>query len=119
MRSLEGDEIRRSDALYYQLRLKHSDLAVLLASIKRNVRDLDTRAGSRVGGESSPVTLIDRWSGSSLSADKYYRDIREQLEARLLLLIEMGDFQDIDSDPDRINLNELERRVKEHLESSD
>jgi hypothetical protein len=119
MRSLEDDEIRRSDALYYQLRLKYSDLAVLLASIKRNVRDLDTRTGSRVGSESSPVTIIDRRSGSYLSGDEYFRDIREQLEAGVLLLIEMGDFQDIDSDPNRINLHELERRVKEHLESSD
>ena len=110
------DEVRRSDEEYIALRLEYCDLAVLLASIKRNMKELTERTGTRVGGGSSPVTVIQNRQGTVRSGSSYYGDIRDRLEARVLLLIELGDFRDMDADPDMININDLEIRVRERIE---
>lgn len=115
-RGLSEEEVAKSDREYQAMRAQYSDLAVLMASIKRNYSELETRTGSRVRGEASPVTVIENRLGRSRSGDAYYGNIREQLEARLKMVIELGDFQDIVPDIDRVNLNELERRVKARLE---
>jgi hypothetical protein len=108
----------QSRDLYRELRLKYSDLAVLLSSIKRNVKDLQGRTGSRVRSQSSPVTVIEsRSSRFSSTGSDYYGNIREELEARVGLLKEIGDFQDIEADADRINIHDLERRVVELIET--
>jgi hypothetical protein len=108
----------QSRDLYRELRLKYSDLAVLLSSIKRNVKDLQGRTGSRVRSQSSPVTVIEsRTSRFSSTGSDYYGNIREELEARVGLLKEIGDFQDIEADADRINIHDLERRVVELIET--
>jgi len=113
---MSEDEVRRSDEEYIALRLEYCDLAVLLSSIKRNMKELTERTGSRVRGESSPVTVIQNRQGTVRSGSSYYGDIRDRLEARVLLLIELGDFRDMDADPDLINIHDLEIRVRERIE---
>jgi len=100
---------------YEDLRLRYSDLAVLLSSIKRNVRELRNQTGTRVGGQTSPVTVIQNRSSGFSSSTDYYANIRDELKARVRLLKELGDFQDLDLDVDRINIRELERRVNEQI----
>jgi hypothetical protein len=107
----------QSRDLYRELRLKYSDLAVLLSSIKRNVKDLQGRTGSRVRSQSSPVTVIESRASRFSTGSDYYGNIREELEARVGLLKEIGDFQDIEADADRINIYDLERRVVELIET--
>jgi len=101
---------------YRQLRVKYSDLAVLLSSIKRNVRELEDRTGSRVRSQSSPVTVIQSRSSRFSSGSDYYVNVRKELEARVMLLKEIGDFQDLEADADRINIHDLERRVQQLIE---
>lgn len=107
----------QSRELYRELRLKYSDLAVLLSSIKRNVKDLQGRTGSRVRSQSSPVTVIESRTSRFTTGSDYYGNIREELEARVGLLKEIGDFQDIETDADRINIHDLERRVVQLIEA--
>ena len=114
---LDQDDADLSRVLYRELHLRYCDLAVLLSSIKRNLKELQGRTGSRLGGESSPVMVIESRSRRSGSGSDYYGDIQEELEARVVLLREIGEFEDLDADPDRINLRDLERRVLQHIEA--
>ena len=93
------DDADLSRVQYRELRLRYCDLAVLLSSIKRNMKELQGRTGSHLGDQSSPVTVIE-----------------EELETRMLLLKEIGGFADLDTDPHRINLHDLERRVLQQIE---
>ena len=113
---IDEDDAAEARAQYRELRLKYSDLAVLLSSIKRNVKELEGRTGSRVRGQSSPVTVIESRSSSFSSGTDYYGNIREELEARVMLLKEIGDFQDLEVDADGINVHDLERRVLQLIE---
>ncbi len=114
---IDEDDAAEARAQYRELRLKYSDLAVLLSSIKRNVKELEGRTGSRVRSQSSPVTVIESRSSRFSSGTDYYGNIREELEARVMLLKEIGDFQDLDTDVDRINVHDLERRVLQLIEA--
>jgi len=119
LRKMNDDEIRRSDAEYMQLRMDYCDLAVLLASVKRNLKEVDVRTGSRVKGESNAMMIIEPRNGRISGGSSYYGSRNAQLEERLKLLQEIGNFEDMDTDPKQVNLRELERRVKEHIASLD
>ena len=118
-RNMNDDEIRRSDAEYVQLRMEYCDLAVLLASVKRNLKEAEAKTGSRIQGESNAMTIIDTSSGRMRSGSEYYGSLNDQLEDRLKLMHEIGKFEDMDTDPEQVNQRELERRVKEHIASFD
>ena len=114
---MDQDDAELSREMYRELRLRYCDLAVLLSSIKRNMKDLQGRTGSRVGGQSSPVMVIESGTSRFSSGSDYYANIEEELEARVRLLKEIGEFEDLDTDPNRINIHDLERRVLQHIEA--
>jgi len=118
-RELTAEQIYAADRMHKQLRLRYSDLSVLLSSIKRDFDELKERTGSRLSSGSSPVTVLETRFGRSRSGAEYYGDIRERLEERLLLLEEVGDFQDFETEPDKVNVHELERRILERLRFSE
>ncbi len=114
---MDQDDANLSRVLYRELRLRYCDLAVLLSSIKRNMKELQGKTGSRVGGQSSPVTVIENRASRFSSGSDYYGNIEEELEARMRLLKEIGDFTDLDTDVNLINMHDLERRVQQHIEA--
>ena len=118
MHVMDEKDAEESVALFKQLRLKYCDLAVVLASIKRNVRELQSRTGSRIGSQSSPVVVFKPGSSNYSAGSVYYGAIRDELEARLVLLKEIGDFQDFETNPNRINIHEIERRVLARIEAN-
>jgi hypothetical protein len=99
--------------------MEYCDLAVLLASVKRNLKEVEAKTGSRIQGESNAMTIIETSSGRMRSGSEYYGSLNAQLEDRLKLMQEIGNFEDMDTDPEQVNLRELERRVKEHIASFD
>ncbi len=117
LRNMNEEEMRRSDAEYIQLRLEYCDLAVLLSSVKRNLREVEAKTGSRIQSDTSAMTVIDTSGGRIRSGSEYYGRIHAQLEDRLKLMQEIGEFEDMDTDPDQVNLRELERKVKERIAS--
>ena len=108
---LDDDDVPRYTAELAEIRREFSDLAVLLASIKRDLRAIGQRTGSRLGGESSALTVIEPRGGVSQSGDAYFRGLRDQIEDRLSLLIELGGFEGVDTDYSSINMRELEQLV--------
>ena len=119
MRHMSDAELRRSDVAYSNLRLQYSDLAVLLASIKRDFQELSVKTGSRLGSDTGPVTIVETRSGRTRSGADFYGTVRRQLQDRLKLLIEIGEFEGIEDDPARLNIRELERLVVERIQLQD
>lgn len=120
MRDLQAEDRPLSDRVYLQLRREFSDLVILLAAIKRDLSALEPSTGSRLsGGDSSPLVVIDlRTSGGYGSSVNYHGRIRRQLQGRLETLSELGDFPDLETDPDRVDFDKVERLVRERIESN-
>jgi TPR repeat protein len=118
LRSLNRDQMRRSDVEYIQLRMDYCDLAVLLSAVKRNLKEVESRTGSRLQGGSNAVMIVEV-DGRIRSGSEYYGSLRAQMEDRLKLMQEIGNFEDMQTDPAKVNLRELERRVREHIASPD
>jgi TPR repeat protein len=116
--SLNEDQMRRSDVEYMQLRMDYCDLAVLLSAVKRNLKEVKSQTGSRLQGGSNAVMIVEV-DGRIRSGSEYYGSLRAQMEDRLKLIQEIGNFEDMQTDPEKVNLRELERRVREHIASPD
>lgn len=114
---MDQDDAELSRAMYRELRLRYCDIAVLFSSIKRNMQELQGMTGTRVRSRSSPVMVIDSRVGRVSSGSSYYGNIEEELQARVLLLKEIGEFEDVHTDPDQINIHDLERRVLQYIEA--
>ncbi len=117
MHDMEAEQHARSDVVYRQLRKEYSDMAVLLRSIKDKFRDLKPTTGSRLSTEGSPMTVIESGGlNRKVSSVDYYGRIRSQIEERLELMSELGDFPDLETDPEKVDLDMLERMVSDRLE---
>lgn len=113
--NLTDEQIFRSDALYSKLRREYCDLVILLSFIKRDVSELQVKTGTHVNSRSSPILIVETRIGRVRTGFDYYSGIRDKLEDRLRMLKEVGDFQDLEIDPDHVNVHELERRVEARL----
>lgn len=111
------EERRQSDEHFLKIRREYSDLVVLLASIKRGVRDMAPTTGSRIAGQSSPMTVIETRSPNQMRSNTdFRRRIRSKLEGQLVMLAEIGDFPDMETDPSRVDIDDVERLVNERLQ---
>ena len=115
---MDDTEIQYSNARYKELRAQYCDLAVLLSSIKRDHKELEGRTGSRIQSSSSAMTVFETSRGTVRSGSDYYGKIQRQLEFRVKLLAELGDFDDLETDIEKINIRDIEHRVKERIEST-
>lgn len=118
MTDITADQRRQSDALFLEIRREHSDLAILLGSIKRGVRELQSATGSRLGSQTSPLTVIEVNSPNrTRSHADFHRRVRLELQEQLTMLSEIGDFPELETDPSRVDIDEIERLVNERLEA--
>ncbi len=115
--SLDDGERAISDLHYLELRRQYSDLAVLMNSIRRDSRALEGTTGTRLSGETSPVTIIDVSRGGIRSSAAYYSNIRRRLKERMKLVIEIGGFDDALTEPTSANIRRLSQLVLQELES--
>ena len=68
--NLLDDQIQRSMSVYVELRREYCDLAVLLLSIKRTQRDLQSRTGSRLQNSSPMIVLETSGNGMTVSGSE-------------------------------------------------
>lgn len=118
LRSMQEDEIRRADTLFLGLRREYGDMIVLLSSIRKNLRELGPKTGSRLKSEGGMMTVIEmRESGGADPASSNYVGIKRQLIVRVQLLLDSGEFPELGSDPKKITLPDLERLIADKLNS--
>lgn len=121
MQELPPEQRVQSDAAYRELRRDYSDLAVLLRSIKHHVHELQARPDA--GVTSTPASIAVFSSQTSMRAtvptSDYYARIRIQLRDQLRKLAIIGQFTDLEIDPSKIDLDELERLVNERIAATD
>ena len=117
--SLTPEQIAEYERTFIDLRKQYGDLPILMRAVREDYDRLRIRTGSRVGSGASPVFVIDVRGGRTMgSADAYYEEIENRLKARLAMISRYVDTETADIDPNRINLEELEDRVNELLEST-
>lgn len=117
--AMTPEERGRSDELFVQIRREYSDLVVLLNSIKRGVREMKPTTGSRIAGQSSPITIIEAKSPNQTRSNTGFRGrIRSRLEGHLVMLARIGDFPDMETDPSRVDIDDVEQLVNERLQST-
>lgn len=118
LKDLSMEQRQKSDQLFLETRRKYSDLVILLSSIKRKIRDVRPKTGSRLATDSNTMTVVDarspNWSQSSAG---FHSRIKNELEGNLVMLAEIGGFTDLETDPARFDIDEVERLVNESLES--
>ena len=118
MHDLTAEDKERSLAHYRELRREFGDLALLLATIRRDLTNLEARTGSRLPSDSGSLAVVEASSSSrSHSGADYYGRIRQQVRTRLQMLAEIGDFPDLETNPDKVNIDDVERLVRQRLES--
>ena len=111
---LDDEEKRRAESLYGNLRREYSDLVILLATIKEDIDEIQERTGTRLSGSStSPVTVVEPNSSRLHGGPDYYGSKRTRLEKRLRLIVELGGFEGVSTNPDDVNMRQLERLVEE------
>ena len=116
---LQAEQLYRSDAYYLELRREFNDLVILLAAIKRNLPERRAVTGSRIPTDGGSIGVFTITPNQTRSSADYYGGTRRQLEESLKKLAELGDFPDLETDPDRVDIDEIERLVNERIESPD
>ncbi len=104
LRDMQPDELERSKLMYKEFRHEFSDLAILLATIKQDHEELRANTGS----------ILNR------GADRieYYNLVHRQMEERLVTLSKLGDFPDLETDPGRVNMEDVEGMVHARLDET-
>lgn len=118
--SLSASQQTQSDQLFVQLRKRYGDLALVMKAVRDDYDVLRSRTGSRLGSNSSALTVIDpnNASAPSLGAD-YYGRIEKRIQVRLnFVALYTGIEIDIDN-PRTFNMTSLEKQVDEYLDELD
>ena len=110
-------ELLHSDNQYLQLRRQYSDVVLLLKVIEADIEMSRARTGSRLSGGGGSVTIVDARTGSSVSGDQYFGQIRRRVTARLKFMAKQLNMPDLDTDPDDVDVDELWRIVNEFVET--
>ena len=115
---MSPEERSQSDQLFVEIRGEYSDLVVLLGSIKRGVREMEQpTTGSRLPGQSRSIIVVEaNPAKQSRSNPKYRKRVMSNIERQLILLAELGDFPDMETDPLRVDIDDIERLVSERLQ---
>lgn len=118
MSDLNEKQRRRSDQLFLEIRRQNGDLAILLNAIRSGLRDMGSTTGSRLSTSSSPLTVIELQSSAQTRGGvNYYQRVERKLVRDLTMLSEIGDFPNLQTDPARVDIKEVEQLVNQRLET--
>jgi hypothetical protein len=113
--SMTDEQIFESDLLYSHLRIEFSDLTILLTLVKRDFDELNLRTGTRSNGDMGSSWIVETREDGISSSVGYYGNVRERLQERLEMIKDLGDFEDFETNPDKVEFRELERLVTDKL----
>ncbi|MDJ0749726.1 MAG: SEL1-like repeat protein [Woeseiaceae bacterium] len=106
----------QSDRLYIGLRKELSDVVLIMNLMLADLKRLDSRTtGSRLGGSSSPVTIIDPQTGIPISAAHYESRIRDIVQTRLDFVTARLDIDELDADLSGEQIDSLWERINDYV----
>ena len=114
---LDEAERERSDETYLALRRKYSDVVIHMRAVREAFSDLSTEiTGSRLGGPSSVVTIMEPGAGSSVSGDALFQRLKRRMQDHLdqvtaLLGIDRIEARSVTA----AKLSDLEEQVDEYV----
>ncbi len=74
--------------------------------------------GSRISTSSGPLSVIElRSSTHKPGGVNYYQRVEKKLVRDLTMLSEIGDFPDLQTDPARVDIGEIEQLVNQRLQT--
>jgi hypothetical protein len=115
MKTLSDEQRAESDEIFIALRKEFGDLALLTRAIREDYETLRKRTGSRVGGDTSPVTIIDMNEANGVhSASVDYARIERQMKSRLAYIARHAEIGIIDLDSEDVasaDIDAIERKV--------
>ncbi len=116
LRTMNDGQRARSDELYVALRKELSDVVLIMNLLLADLKRLDERlTGSRLGGSSSAVLIIDPQTGIPISADHYESRIRSIAQTRLDFLTARLDIDELDVDLSKEQVSSLRERIDDYL----
>lgn len=116
LKSLDDDELRRSDEEYVQLRMQYSDLVLSMRQLRRDYNELSTpKTGSRLPGRGSQVMIIDPSKRIGMTGDSYYRKTEVRFQTRLEYVTDTLGIERVTGQVTAKTLRELQERVDEHV----
>jgi len=118
--SLNASQRSRSDQLFVQLRKQFGDLALVMQAARADYDLLRSRTGSRLGVNTTALTVIDPNNATAprLGVD-YYGRIEKRMQARLNFIAVYTGIEIVVDNPRSISMTRLEQQVDEYLDELD
>lgn len=116
LESMSETDREASDEAFIALRQKYSDLVIALGHL-RNERELlnARRTGSRLSGNSAPVTVIDPRSGVTITRSEYIGRLESRMQLRLDFITRTLNIDEVEADMDDRDFEALAGQVDAYL----
>jgi len=117
LEQLDESERARSEQVYRELRREYSDIAISMREALEEFENMpQISTGSRLGNDSSAITIVDPRPGSTSSVDALVRRAQLRLQRHLDRITETLGIDGIDAKRVTLaDLEDLEVQVSEHL----
>lgn len=114
---LDGPDRGRSDDLYLALCGQYSDIAISMREVREEFEQLSqVWTGSRLGGTSTAVTIVEPRAGGSQSGDAFIRRVERRMQRHLDIVTATLGVDRIDAHAVTASeLADLEEAVRQHI----
>ena len=113
--SMSPEALARSDASYTELRMKYSDIMLVLRQLKKEIKlEAVGMTGSRLPTSTGAVIVVEA-GGTSITQDEYMRRIRARMQPGLDYITSKLNIEPIEGAVDESELNDLWTKVTEYL----
>ena len=101
------------------MRKQYSDLALMLKAVRKDIKMLRQRTGTRAGSSAAPMTVVSARGDKVQSGADYYSRIEKRLRTRLDYIEERAHVEIDDSIFTSGDLHEIEQQIAQHLRELD
>lgn len=113
---LDDEQRARSDRQFLQLRQQYSDLTLMLQEVRKEMKLLKERTGSRAASsDTMPMTVVVANQGRAISGTDYYRRIEKRVQARLDYIESRTGIEIDDSHLVNVDLDAIEAQLNDYL----
>jgi hypothetical protein len=117
LESMSEADRETSDEAFIALRQEYSDLVIALAQLRKERELLNySPTGSRVSGNSSPVTIIDPRTGITITRSEFVGRVESRMQLRLDYITRTLKIDDVEADMSDREFEALAGKVDQYLQ---